>query len=309
MINPGSYFADPSEKLIAETAWAVAAKPGLDAWSPIAYMSMWRGLPQTHNQIVLARAWITERRETPDVETEKKDGGVSSIRAAIEFIMNAKNVRVTPTNIANVEHFFTSALLSTIGGTTAGPVLAGGASVFWEMVVGPYALVVAHSYSADWTKHGALDTVKIIGAKILNGMTNNYNQALGPDMNGIQFATRLGLGAATATQDVKAILEDYYKATGSGPPPQKLPQFSAVTSRKYKVQRRESLSVLAGWFYNGEMWRWPVLYQRNRAVIGPNYNMIREGMVIDMPLPWEMTPDEIATARIKHKQWNKEGRW
>jgi hypothetical protein len=309
MPNPGDYFADPAEKLIAETAWAVAANPALDQWTPVSYMSFWQHMPQTHNQIVLARAWMTEQRETANPDTDQKDGGIWSMRRAIENIMGAKDVKVTPKNVANVEHFYSSALISTVGGLTAGPVLAGAASVIWELAVGPYALVVVHTYKTDWTKQDALDTVKIIGTKIVNGMVNNYNQVTGPDQRGIQFAVALGLGAAKATQDVKKILKDYYDTTGTGPPLNQICRFTKVTSRKYKVQGGEALSLLAKWFYNGEMWRWPVIYQRNRDIIGPNYNMIREGAVIEIPLPWEMTDDELNTARTKHKQWNKEGRW
>jgi hypothetical protein len=308
MPNPGDYFSDPSEKLIAETAWAVAANPSLDSWDPVSFMSFWQHMPQTQTQIVLARAWTTEQRETPNPETDQKDGGVSAMRGAIQRILGSKDVKITPTNVANVEHFYSSALISTVGGLTAGPVLAGASSVFWEMVVGPYALVVVHTYKTDWTKQDALDTVKIIGAKIVRGLINNYDQVTGPDQRGIQFAVALGFGAARATQDVKKIIKDYYEATNTTPPATQK-RLTKVTSRKYKVRGGEALSILADWFYQGEMWRWPVLYQRNRSIIGPNYNMIREGTVIEIPLPWDMTEDELTVARIKHKQWNKEGRW
>ena len=46
-----------------------------------------------------------------------------------------------------------------------------------------------------------------------------------------------------------------------------------------------------------------------RAVIGNNYNLVREGIEIELPLPWEMSAEELAVARIKHQQWNAAGRW
>ena len=96
----------------------------------------------------------------------------------------------------------------------------------------------------------------------------------------------------------------FYKHT-----PGKLANLSKVTRRMYKVRGGEALSVIAKWFYQGEMWRWPVLYARNRAVIGNNYNLVREGIEIELPLPWEMSAEELAVARIKHQQWNAAGRW
>ncbi|HQD84635.1 MAG TPA: hypothetical protein PLP74_15015 [Quisquiliibacterium sp.] len=308
MPTPRDYFTDPSEKLIAETAWAIAANPSLDSWSPVAYMSFWKYLPHTHNQIVLARAWITERRETPNRETGRKDGGVSSIRESIEFVLNARDVKVTATHVANVEHFFTSALITAIGGLTAGPVLAGASSVFWEMVVGPYALVVVHTWNTDMTKQGALESARIIGTKIVNGLNNNYRQVTGPDQRGIAFAMHLGLGGPAATRHVKDILKDYYDASNQAPPG-RVANLAKVTRRMYKVRGGESLSAIAKWFYQGEMWRWPVLYARNRAVIGDNYNRVREGIEIELPLPWEMSGEELAMARVKHQQWNAAGRW
>lgn len=308
MPNPRDYFTDPAERLIAETSWAVAGNPSLDAWQPEVIMSFWTQLPQTHNQIVLARAWTTETRETPHPESNRKDGGVYAMRASVARVLGVDNVKVTSTNIANVEHFYSSALITTVVGLTAGPALAAASSVVWELVVGPYALVAVHAWNTDKSKQDALATLKIIGAKIVDGLVNNYSQVTGPDQRGIRFAFALGVGGSSATQSVKQILNDYYNATNSGPP-RTLPKFAKATKRKYRVSGGESLSLLAKWFYQGEMWRWPVIYDRNRAVIGGNYNRLREGIDIDIPLPWEMTAQELATARIKHQEWNKEGRW
>jgi nucleoid-associated protein YgaU len=305
MPHPRDYFTDPAEKLIAETAWAVAANPSLDAWTPMGGMSMWTWLPQTHDRIVLARAWTTERRETPDPGTDRKDGGVAAMQVSIATVLNATNVKVTAKNIANVEHFFSSALISTIGGLAAGPALAGASSVFWELSVGPYALVVAHSWKTDWTRQDALSTLKIIGGKVVDGMANNVGQLAGPDQRGIRFASALGLGGSSTVQDVKDILGDYYQATNTKPPPH-LPK---VKSRKHKVQGGEALSLIAKWFYQGETWRWPVIYMRNRAVIGNNYNVIQKDMDLELPMPWEMTAAELTTAKVKHREWNREGRW
>ncbi|WP_342360151.1 hypothetical protein [Terrarubrum flagellatum] len=305
MANPGAYFSDPAEKLIAETAWAVAANPSLDAWTPAFGTAELAILPWAHRQIVLARAWTTEKRETANPDTGNKDGGIAAMLLSIDIVLNVQTVKVTPTNIANVEHFFSSALISTTFGAAAGPVISGASSVFWEFSVGPYAVVAAHAWNADWSKQSALDTLKIIGVRSANGIRNNLNQLAGPDQRGIRFASSL-IVSMSATQKPKDILGDYLKATNAPP---RLPDFTKIKKRTHRVQGGEALSLIAGWFYNGEMWRWPVLYMRNQAKIGGNYNLIRPGLELEIPFPWEMTGPELETAKIKHRQWNREGRW
>jgi nucleoid-associated protein YgaU len=68
------------------------------------------------------------------------------------------------------------------------------------------------------------------------------------------------------------------------------------------VARGDSLSALAGRYYGDEK-LWPLLWDANKAVVGPNPNLISPGMVLAIPPLASFTSAQIADARQRHSTW------
>lgn len=74
-------------------------------------------------------------------------------------------------------------------------------------------------------------------------------------------------------------------AQGSAPAPApKPPAPSPGVGREITVQPGDSLSSIAAWV--GHAGQWQAIYDLNKAVIGPNPNLIKAGMRLHLPPGW-----------------------
>lgn len=66
----------------------------------------------------------------------------------------------------------------------------------------------------------------------------------------------------------------------------------------YKVIAGDSLSIIAG-KYLSDVLLWPLIYDANKAKIGPNPNLINIGLTLSIPDINQFTPGELTAARTR----------
>lgn len=74
--------------------------------------------------------------------------------------------------------------------------------------------------------------------------------------------------------------------------------------RMYTVVAGDSLSKIAQRYYN-DMLLWPLIYNVNRAVIGPNHNRIEPGQRLKIPDLTAFSPRELTEARERGRNWRR----
>ncbi len=264
MPTPGSYFDNRREGDLADRIWTISATlPGswkLNESHEIFANAEW---PWMSRRIIYARDWITFQRERDG------QGGVRSVNSALG------GTDFTAEEIGNVEHFYVSALLGTLGGPAGGIMLSMAGSAAWEMVVGPVRIA--------WNNRSP--------AVVWKNMKHNWNQLLGPDLNGARFGS------------LYTIVNPIEKALGipteNDPRP---PQNNSEILQTHQVSKGDSLSRIAEKWYQ-EMALWPVIYDENRATIGPDYNKIKPGQVLRIPNRRSLTSKQLEDARKRHRNW------
>ena len=115
----------------------IAGKPANDpAWKKLHPVhTAYANLPWMTRRVILARDWITNAREQLDWQTGKDDGGVRFVNEFFEDRFKRKT-DFTAKQIANVEHFYVSAMYSDL----TGPALVGvpvALTAIWEFGIGP----------------------------------------------------------------------------------------------------------------------------------------------------------------------------
>jgi nucleoid-associated protein YgaU len=73
-------------------------------------------------------------------------------------------------------------------------------------------------------------------------------------------------------------------------------------SVNHTVAKGESLSLIAGKYWNDIM-LWPLIYDANKAAIGPNYNLIKVGQPLVIPDIKTFTQAELDAARARARNW------
>jgi len=68
------------------------------------------------------------------------------------------------------------------------------------------------------------------------------------------------------------------------------------------VAHGDTLSGLAGKHYGAQEY-WPLIWDYNRAKIGPNPNRIEKGTLLDLPLLSSFSSAQRGDARRRHKSW------
>lgn len=178
----------------------------------------------------------------------------------------------TAEEIGNVEHFYVSALLGTLGGPAGGVFLNGLASGIWELVVGPARIA--------WT--GKSSSV------VWKNIKHNWDQLTGPDLAGTRFGS---FYAFTEPIDhLMGVPTEY----DPGPPEKGL-------MGKHPVAPGDSLSKVAQKWYR-ELALWPLIFDANPQ-IGKDYNKIRPGQILSIPDKAKFSGQQIADARKRHAAW------
>ena len=292
MSDPASYFDDPNEKLLATTVWEIAGKPSNDpAWTNLhpvhaAYAFF---LPYMTGRVIRARDWITNAREQLDWTTNKNDGGVRFVNDFFEDRFKQKT-NFTATQIANVEHFYVSAMYSDMTGPAVGAPVA--LTAVWEFGVGPFRIHYqeegrARSTGEPYRSHVVIENIK-----------ENARQFNGPDRGGYMFGLSSG-AKSHLTQDLDA----FVKASLNNPSadPVTLSPTKYIVSRRRKVLPGECLSIIAKRFYKDPT-KWPLIWFANQQQIGTNYNVLKTGAWLDIPFLSFVT-DQMERCKSVNASW------
>lgn len=299
MAEPGDFFADPNEKLLATAVWEIAGKPANDpAWKKMHVVHAAYGffLPYLTRRVLLARDWITNAREQLDWQTGRDDGGV---RFLDEFFQ--ERFRATPGftagQIANVEHFYVSALYSDMTGPAlvALPVAM---TAVWEFGVGPIRI---HLQETAREEKGQPYRSKVV----IENIRNNARQFKGPDRNGFLFGLSSGAQSELG-RDLDKVVTDALAAPAEDP--LKTSPMKVTVTHRRKVARGECLSLIAKAVYK-DPGKWPLIWLRNRALIGSNYNVLKPGTWLDIPMLFAVTGPELAECRRINAAWRPGTVW
>ena len=290
MAQPGDYFSDPNEKLLADVVWEVAGNPLLDPqWRPHPVSVGFIVLPHTTERVILARDWITHMREQKDWQTDKNDGGV---RAINEFFDDAfkRQTSFTAEQIGNVEHFYVAALESDVFGP-ARP-LAISATATWEFEIGPLRVIYGEAMNALTGKGFNPGAIK-------RNWKNNVQQFLGPDRNGFTFGFSSG-AVPNLDRNIVKFVQD--ALDNPDDPPLKTNPARFKGSRRRKTERGHTLSLLAQYYYRDAQ-KWPIIYLENKDKIGTNYNVLPAGIWLDIPFLWQLDQQDLAEAKKIAGNW------
>jgi len=286
MAYPSAYLDDPREGELADQVWQKAAGLiGTDwplAVTHEALKNSW--LPWINRQIIYARDWITHYRELDSI------GGVRSVNIELG------GSDYTAAEIAAVEHFYVSALMSSLGGVAGGMVLHLAGSGLWEMVIGPARTSIAwmkkHGVPTSWSQLTERERV------VWRNVQHNWGQLWGPDWRGHLF------GSMYTYAQLADRLEGDPEASPAPQQPPAGPGLKTVT-----VQSGDWLSKIAGrlwgkdYGYSVAVHFWPLLWDANRTTIGGNPNKLRSGMRLVVPEIGRLTPTQIQELKKRSLNW------
>jgi hypothetical protein len=298
MSDPGSYFDDPNEKLLATAVWEIAGNPSNDpGWTSLhpanaAYSFF---LPYMTGRVVRARDWITNAREQRDWVTDKDDGGVRFINDFFESRFKRKT-DFTATQIANVEHFYVAAMYGDMTGPAVGAAVA--FTAVWEFGVGPLRIYFQEEGRAKSTGDPYRSRV------VIENIKENARQFKGPDRNGFMFGESSG-AKSQLNQDLDSIV----RASLDNPSadPLTLSPAKYTVTRRRRMQAGESLSIIAKRFYKDPQ-KWPLIWFANQDKIGNNYNVVKEGTWLDIPFLYSVT-DQMDRCKSVAASWKPGFNW
>lgn len=181
----------------------------------------------------------------------------------------------TAEEIANVEHFYVAAMTGSIGGPVGGVALNVIASVGWELVIGPIRIAAGGN-----------------GPRVIwKNLKHNMGQVMGPDQQGMRFGSFYSI-----REPVQLLIK------GTPPLVNAIPGVPPLGT--HPVAPGDWLSKIAIKWY-GDMNKWPIIYDANRALIGSDPNKIKPGQMLTIPDPADYTPAEIAEAVQRAKAWKR----
>lgn len=283
MHEPHNFFTDPIEKLLAEEAWKVGANPDRDrffTWYP-PHEAM-RFLVETpfQKQVITARNWITALR---DQDGPWGSNGIERARSYLRDV-HGRDFDVKNFQIANVEHFYTSALMVAISGTFFVALQAG--TALYQVILQPVAVGLGNlSLGAAW-----------------NNLKNNWKQLTGPDKDGVVFMLRNSNYSALDIQQFLSVEPEVLPPGAPAPkpnPPAVPPPPGA--GKSVTIKQGQSLSVLARELYkNVELW--PLIWDMNKATF-PNPNRVKAGSVLKYKELHEYSQSEIQDAKRRSPTW------
>lgn len=130
------------------------------------------------------------------------------------------------------------------------------------------------------------------------GLNIHYSVAVMPGTTASQVGAGQGQGQGQGTQKPGA-----GGGNGSGPaPPSPGGGGGGAGGKTYTVVSGDSLSLIAGRFY-GDVLLWPVVYDSNRSVVGPDPNLIHPGQKLKIPDIGGYSNSQLAHARNRGKNW------
>jgi hypothetical protein len=298
MSTPGSYFSDPNEKLLADVVWDIAGDPSqdLDFWEPNPVNAAYLKLPHVARRVVLARDWITSKREWKETG-HPADGGVYIINDFFKKKFN-RDIHFTAEQIGNVEHFYVAAMQSDVGGLPLISVTMG-LTALWEFTIGPLRITLQEAAREGQKRYTFPYGTGFRPQAIIRNWNNNVAEFKGPNTNGWMFGQTSGAAEAINRDIVK-----YVQAALDHPDEDPLdftPADFKVT-RSYTTGKGDTLSGLAERFYQDAQ-KWPLIWKANLKTIGTNYNVVKEKTRLDIPLLYRVSAGELAEARRSAGAW------
>lgn len=284
MQEPSNFFSDPIERLLADEAWKVGANTDRDqffTWYP-PHEAM-KAIVETpfQKQVITARNWITAIR---DQDSPWGNNGVERAKGYLRDV-HKRDFDVRNSQIANVEHFYTSALMVAISGTFFVALQAG--TMIYEVILQPVAVGIGNlSLGAAW-----------------NNLKNNWKQLTGPDKDGVIFMLR---NSNYNSLDIQQFLSVDPEVLPPGapvpkPPPPAAPPPLPASGKSVTIKPGQSLSVLARELYrNVELW--PLIWDLNKAAF-PNPNRVKAGSVLKYKELHEYSQAEIQDAKRRSPTW------
>lgn len=197
------------------------------------------------------------------------NGGTTSVNAQLG------GTDYTAAEIGNVEHFYVAAMTGSLGGPVGGVALNVISSVSWELVIGPIRII------AGGTSLGGL----------WKNIKHNAGQIAGPDQAGMRFGSFYSV-----RELVEELLKDAPPSVGDI---DVMPPLGT-----HPVMPNDWLSKIADIWYH-DMYKWPIIYEYNKDVIGNDPNRIRPGQQLEIPDLANYTDVQIAEAVKRGKAWKK----
>jgi hypothetical protein len=273
MPSPRDYLSNPREADLAERVWRLTPSLSPSGYSMVGIHEFFASIPWTNRRIILARDWITKFREMDG------DGGVRTVNQQLG------GTDFTAGEIGNVEHFYVAAFMGTI--MPNNPIWFGimsSASLFWEAVVGPSRIA--------WAKR-ELPANKLMEF-VARNFAHNVDQFSNADVAGLRFGEFCSLGEA-----VEYLQHEFGTPPTPPPAPPATPGGPLPT---VTVGAGDSLSLIAQRRYN-DMLLWPVIYDANLAVVGPNPNKTKVGQVLVIPSIAGMTAAQRDAYHVRGRAW------
>jgi len=281
MRDPQSFFTDPIEQELAAEAWKVGGNPDTDpffTWFPPHQVLIHSCNNPFATRVITARNWITAMRDQPVPWGET---GIGRVKTYFKQQYN-RDIPVTNTQIANVEHFYTTALMVASSGVFY--IVPGAGTAFYEVILQPIAVALINlSLIRGW-----------------NNLKNNWTQLVGPDRQGVVFML---MNSNFSSIDIQQFLSVEPEITDQVPvPPREKPAPpSQRTGKSIQVKPGQYLSLIAkGVYQSAELW--PLLWDMNKVQV-PNPNRITPGMTLQYKELKEYTPAQIADAKRRSPTW------
>ena len=293
MADPGSYFTDPNEKLLATAVWEIAGKPSNDpAWKRLHPVhTAYANLPHMTRRVILARDWITNAREQLDWQTGKNDGGVRFVNEFFEDRFK-RQTDFTAKQIANVEHFYVSAMYSDLTGPLVGIPVA--MTAIWEFGVGPLRI--------HYREHQRENEGKPYRSwVVLENIKENIRQFRGADRKGFEFGLSSGAKSQLTVELDKVVNYSLDNPLGD---PLTISPMTYTLYRSRKTKKGDTLSLLAKWAYKDPQ-NWPIIWLQNRdkGKLGSNYNVLAPDTWLDIPFLSSVSPAQLAEAKTIAANW------
>jgi len=297
MSEPGDHFSDPNEKLLATVVWEIAGKPPNDpGWKHLhPIQTAYANLPYMTRRVILARDWITNAREQLDWQTNRNDGGVRYINEFFEDRFKRKT-DFTAKQIANVEHFYVSAMYSDLTGPLVAVPVA--LTAVWEFGIGPLRI---HYQESQREKEGKPYRSRVV----LENIKENIRQFKGADRNGFMFGLSSG-AQSQLTQELDKVVN--YALDNPLGDPLTVSPMTYTLSRRRKTHKGDTLSLIAKWAYNDAQ-KWPLIWLQNRDKLSSNYNALQPDVWLDVPFLSSVTPQRLEESRRTAASWRSGLDW
>lgn len=292
MPSPMKYFADPVERDLAEETWLVAGDLDRDpayTWFPPHEQLRLVAANDFERRIVAARNWITAMRDQ-ELYYGDFQKGIPNVKGYYQTVLK-RTIAVTNAHIANVEHFYTGALITVVGGDFH--LLFHGGTAIYEVVLQPIAVML----------------LDLSLTKGFNNLKNNWKQLTGPDKNGAIFALEGGRWSRIDIQkffstDPEVLPPGATRPAPKPPAPQQpTPSPATPLPLTVTIQAGESLSAISKKLYNTFEY-WPLLWDLNpQAVRNGNPNRTIAGAVLQYKQLSDYTPAQLADAKKRFPTW------